>query len=101
VEFAAPFIVMPSANDALRGETKTFESCDAFANCPQSAKENPFVASTIPRSVGVSARGSAVSAGEGVDVRAASGDVLPAQAAALRSATAKRLRLLNGDIRVS
>ena len=63
VWFAAPFIVMPSENDALSGDTKTFESFCARLTRFHSANENAFDALSTPRSADVRSRGSAVSAG--------------------------------------
>jgi hypothetical protein len=53
---------MPSANDALSGETKTFSSCEASLIVRQSVNEYAFDASSTPRSAAVSVLGRAESA---------------------------------------
>src|SRR6516162_9122694 len=57
----APFIVIPNANDALSGETKTFESRCAVLIVFQSRNENAFAAPTMLCSADVRGRGSDVS----------------------------------------
>src|SRR6478609_138995 len=59
---AAPFKVMPRANDALSGEAKMFESAWAALSFCQSAKENAFAAVLTCCSCVLSARGSSVRA---------------------------------------
>src|SRR5512142_138239 len=54
---------MPSANETLSGDTKTFESRAVSLIVRQSANEYAFDASSTFCSLVVSARGSAVSAG--------------------------------------
>src|SRR5512138_2124173 len=54
---------MPSANETLSGDTKTFESWVVSLIVRQSANEYAFDASSTLCSLVVSARGSAVSAG--------------------------------------
>src|SRR5258705_2637771 len=56
---AAPFIVMPSANDALRGEMKTLASARSGATVRKSENENSFAAPTTFVSFALSARGRA------------------------------------------
>src|SRR5690242_2051808 len=61
----APFIVMPSANDALRGETNTLSAGSESLIVRQRATEYEFAAVIVFCTLGVSARGSCVSAGRG------------------------------------
>ena len=63
VWFAVPVIAIPSENDALSGDTKTFESFCARFTRFHSANENAFDAPSTLRSADVRSRGSAVSAG--------------------------------------
>src|ERR1039458_4741398 len=91
VWLAAPFSVIPSANDALSGETNTFVSGWAALILPQSAKANVFAASRTVVSLEVSARGSAVSGTgwvDGVDGVDWVGDVLHAATASRAAKTA-------------
>src|SRR5436309_4596142 len=53
---------MPRENDALRGETKTFDVRCAALSLAQSASEKAFAESMILCSAGVRSRGRAVSA---------------------------------------
>ena len=59
---AAPFIVMPSAMEALRGEAKMFESLLAAESFLKRANEKSFVEVTRAFSAVVSWRGRASSA---------------------------------------
>src|SRR5262249_12078931 len=58
---AAPFIVIPNANDALSGDTKTFVSRCAALMVFHSRNEYAFAAPTMFSSDDVSGRGSDVS----------------------------------------
>src|SRR5512143_3127672 len=60
-------MVMPRAKEALSGDTKTFESCDASLIVRHSANEYAFDASSTPRSAALNVLGSSVSAAAGVD----------------------------------
>ena len=79
----APFIVMPSANEALSGDTNTFESRCAALIVFQSANENSFDAPSTLCSADDSGRGSAVRAGRRLDC---AGSRVPPEQPARRTA---------------
>src|SRR3954466_7226103 len=72
---AAPFIVIPSAKDALSGETKILVSGVFALSCFQSVNENALADVRTCCSCAESARGKSVRAGR----FPGSGDVPPAQ----------------------
>src|SRR5262249_22071854 len=92
----APFRMRPSANDALRGETKTLVSRCASLTVFHRLNENPFDADNTSRSADVRARGSAVRAGPFSPGLPASGpETPPPHATSVTSASGAPTRLIH------